>query len=71
MHIQHFGHKDVGVTLQVYGNYGEEDLIDALSQIKFNDKHNTSLEDLENKLEQIREEIKRDKNPKKNSEPDI
>ena len=68
---QHFGHNDVRVTLQVYGNYSEEDLIEALSQIKFDDKHNTSLADIGDQLRQIREEIMKDRNAKKNSGPDI
>jgi len=60
---QHFGHEDVKTILQIYGNFGEDDLIDVLGEIKFNTKPKQSLEDLEIQIDQLKDLIN-DSNPK-------
>lgn len=45
---QHFGHKDVSTTIQVYGNYRPDELIDILNDIdNKNYGNNISKEDIE------------------------
>ena len=61
---QHFGHEDVRVTLQIYGNYGEEDLIEVLDQIEFSKKPIASLEGIDHKIDKLHEEIIKDRNTK-------
>jgi len=54
---QHFGHEDIKTTLQIYGKYDEESLLETLDNIDFSNNKSSTMDDIMKELRDLKKQI--------------